>query len=83
MNLKVWRAGLLSLTDIFQRLLLALTGECCLFPGFFFFPVVQGMFLLWATGFLNRPDDVCRRYPALVSKKLLFLSSLRTSLFSV
>ena len=66
-----------------STLLSALTGECCLFPVFFFFPLVQGLVLLRATGFLNRPDDVYRRHPALESKILFFLPSLRTSLFSV
>lgn len=83
MKSMAWWSGLLSLTDIFQRLLSALTGKCCLFPVFFFFPVVQGFVLLRATGFLIRPDDIYRPHPALESKKLFFLSSLRTSLFSV
>jgi hypothetical protein len=77
------RAGLLSLIDIFQRLLAALTGKCSLFPGFFFFPVAQGFLLLRATGFLIKPDVIYRRHPALESKKISFLSALRTSLFSV
>ena len=83
MKSMAWRAGLLSLMDIFQRLLSALTGKCCLFPVFFFFPVVQGFVLLRATRFLIRSDDIYRRHPALESKKRFFLSSLRTSLFSV
>ena len=79
----VWRDGWLSLTGIFQRPLLALTGKCCLLPVFFFFPMVQGLVLLQAAGFLNRSYDVYWRHPASESKKRLSLSSLRTPLFSV
>jgi len=83
MKSRVARAGLLPLAGIFRRLLSALTGECYLFPGFFFFPVVQGLVLLWAKGFLNRPDDDNLRHPALESQIRFSSSSLRTPLFSV
>jgi hypothetical protein len=83
MNSRVWRAGLLSLTGIFQRLLSALTGNCCLFPVFFFFSVVQGLVLLRAKGFLNRTVDDNLCHPALGYKKLFSLSYLQSLLFSV
>ena len=79
----VWRDGWLSLTGIFQRIISALTVKCCLFPVFFFFPMVQGLVLLQAAGFLNRSDDVYWHHPASESNKLFFLSSLRTTSISV
>jgi hypothetical protein len=83
MKSMVWMAGLLLLAGIFQRLLSALTGVCCLLSVFILLDTMKRVFRVLMTSFLLYTDDIYRGYPVLWFTDHSFFLSIPVTFFFV